>query len=121
MKLAVQERRRGMPFDGERMKKVRKARRITQKKLAAILQSAPKMISQYEHGIYQPNASTLDAIANALDCSLDFLFKRTDEVKNVVLSSDEIELLEAGRRIGYDKALANLMSQTMSNRPIGNE
>jgi len=88
--------------------------------LAKQLKTTQKMISQYELGVYQPNATTLDGIANVLGCSLDYLFGRS-ATEPVGLSSDENAFLEFGRRIGLKNALDTLMIQTMSNRPVSDQ
>lgn len=119
MERARTESRHRMPFSGDRMRKVRKAKRIKQAQLAGLIRTTQKMISQYERGIYQPNASTLDAIANALDCSLDYLFARTDELE-LGLSRDEREII-AALRSGRVKVVPNIVNQTILNDPINRQ
>jgi transcriptional regulator with XRE-family HTH domain len=58
---------------GERLRAARQARALTLRELAQRLGVSPSMISQIETGRASPSVSTLYAIANELDVSLDEL------------------------------------------------
>ena len=58
---------------GERIKTVRKHRGLTQKALGAVSGTSEITIRQYELGKRQPRVQQLQAIANALDVSTDYL------------------------------------------------
>ena len=61
------------PQMGERLRAARQARRLTLRELAQRLRVSPSMISQIETGRASPSVSTLYAIADELDVSLDEL------------------------------------------------
>jgi transcriptional regulator with XRE-family HTH domain len=61
------------PPMGERLRAARQARGLTLRELAIRLGVSPSMISQIETGRASPSVSTLYAIANELDVSLDDL------------------------------------------------
>jgi transcriptional regulator with XRE-family HTH domain len=58
---------------GERLRSARSARRLSLRELAGRLGVSPSLISQIETGRANPSVSTLYAIANELDVSLDEL------------------------------------------------
>jgi transcriptional regulator with XRE-family HTH domain len=61
------------PQMGERLRAARQARNLTLRDLAQRLGVSPSMISQIETGRASPSVSTLYALANELDVSLDEL------------------------------------------------
>jgi len=61
-----------------RLKELRKAKGISQLKLAMDLNTNQNTISRYETGEREPGIAELIAIANYFDVSLDFLLERTD-------------------------------------------
>ena len=63
---------------GERLKKIRQKRGVTQESLAKIVSISPSSISLYERGIREPNLSMLISIAKALDVSTDYLLGLTN-------------------------------------------
>jgi transcriptional regulator with XRE-family HTH domain len=66
------------PQMGGRLRTARQARRYTLRELAQRLGVSPSMISQIETGRASPSVSTLYAIANELDVSLDDLLFNND-------------------------------------------
>lgn len=56
-----------------RMKELRKARKINQSQLAALIGVSTSAIGMYEQGRRDPDTGTLLNIARALDVSLDYL------------------------------------------------
>ncbi|HUG48834.1 MAG TPA: XRE family transcriptional regulator [Candidatus Limnocylindria bacterium] len=69
----VQPARTAYPPMGERLRSARQARNLTLRELAQRLGVSPSMISQIETGRASPSVSTLYAMANELDVSLDEL------------------------------------------------
>ena len=69
--------------DGEqmRLKELRKARGISQLKLAMDLSTNQNTISRYETGEREPGIVELIALANYFDVSVDYLLERTDNPK----------------------------------------
>lgn len=55
------------------IKKMREKRNLTQKQLAELLGVKQSNISRWEAGTYQPNATTLKKMADALNCRIDDL------------------------------------------------
>ncbi|MDE6672159.1 MAG: helix-turn-helix domain-containing protein [Ruminococcus sp.] len=62
----------------KRLKELRKAKRITQQRLAIELNLTQKMISRYERGERQADYQTLIALADYFNVSIDYLLERTD-------------------------------------------
>ena len=58
---------------GDRIRELRKGKKMTQRELAALSDMAENTIRQYELHLRQPKVAQLKNIANALDCSLDYL------------------------------------------------
>ncbi len=69
----LQTARAAYPQMGERLRAARQARGLTLRELAQRLGVSPSMVSQIETGRASPSVSTLYAIANELDVSLDEL------------------------------------------------
>ncbi len=61
-----------------RLKSLRKARHITQIKLAMDLSISQNSISRYETGEREADYKTLIRLADYFDVSIDYLLERTD-------------------------------------------
>lgn len=61
-----------------RLKELRKAKNISQLKLAMDLNTNQNTISRYETGEREPGISDLIKIADYFDVSLDYLLERTN-------------------------------------------
>lgn len=72
-------------------------------------------ISEWENERILPDPLTLEKLASALDCSIDFFFKRTDQIRVNDLSDEEYALILDWRR-GNKNALDDAMLTKM-NRP----
>ena len=96
---------------GERIKKIRLEKGITQKQLAELLNTSQQNLAQYESGKRNPKIETLQKIADALDMPLIFLVeddlldaailpyedsegKLIDEKVNEIMTNKEISLEE---------------------------
>ncbi len=64
-----------------RLKEIRKAKGISQLKLALGLNTNQNTISRYETGEREPGLVELVAIADYFDVSVDYLLERTDNPK----------------------------------------
>ena len=64
-----------------RLKELRKAKNISQLKLALDLNMNQNSISRYETGEHQADYKTLIALADYFDVSIDYLLERTDNPK----------------------------------------
>lgn len=62
-----------------RLKELRKAKRISQLKLATDLNTNQNTISRYETGEREPGITELIRIADYFNVSLDYLLERTDD------------------------------------------
>ena len=62
-----------------RIKDLRKARRITQLKMAMDLNMSQNTISRYESGEREPGIAELIRIADYVHVSIDYLVGRTDD------------------------------------------
>ena len=61
-----------------RLKELRKARRITQLKLAMDLNLTQNTVSRYETGEREPGIAELVRIADYFHISVDYMLERTD-------------------------------------------
>ena len=88
---------------GERIKTVRKHRGLTQKALGAISGTSEITIRQYELGKRQPRIKQLQAIANALDVSTDYLIGEHHLKSAIDMNSSFIlsRILEGIRESGF--------------------
>ena len=64
-----------------RLKLLRKARKISQLKLALDLNMNQNSISRYENGEREADYATLIKFADYFDVSIDYLLERTDNPK----------------------------------------
>lgn len=62
-----------------RIRELRKARRITQLKMALDLDMSQNTISRYESGEREPGIAELIRIADYFRVSIDYLVERTDD------------------------------------------
>lgn len=82
---------------GEQIKKHRKEKGLSQKRLGEILNVSDVMISQWEKGVRNPKYDTLEKIANALQISvLDLMdirsyLKYQEEYKNEILTKEHLD------------------------------
>ncbi len=65
----------------KRLKELRKAKKISQLKLALDLNMNQNSISRYETGEHQADYKTLIAFADYFNVSIDYLLERTDNPK----------------------------------------
>ncbi|MFD2133301.1 helix-turn-helix domain-containing protein [Pseudogracilibacillus auburnensis] len=63
---------------GDRLKKLRSDKRITQEKLGKKVNVTKVSISGYENGNRSPDTETLQRLANYFEVSVDYLLGRTD-------------------------------------------
>ena len=64
---------------GERLKKARNAKNLSQQTLADIIGKSLNTVGLYERGLRQPSLETLCLLADTLEVSVDYLLARTDE------------------------------------------
>ena len=64
---------------GQKIKELRKKKKISQLKLALDLNMNQNSISRYENGLREADYQTLIAFADYFQVSLDYLLERTDK------------------------------------------
>jgi transcriptional regulator with XRE-family HTH domain len=69
---------RNMDKFAERLKQLRSARKISQTRLAHLLDVSPRVYNRWENGVATPHFDTIVKIADILDVSLDELAARKD-------------------------------------------
>ncbi len=79
---------------GNRIKEIRKERKITQEKLAELIDIEPNNVSKIENGKNYPSAENLAKIAQALNTEIHELFifnqhKPIEEIKSYVIREVE--------------------------------
>lgn len=62
----------------QRIKELRKEKRLTQVQLAQLVGCTQPMITLWESGECEPTASAILKLSEALDCSTDYLLGKTD-------------------------------------------
>ena len=62
----------------ERLKARREALGLSQSDLARSVGLTPQAVSAYENGVRRASGDVIAAIADALDCSADYLLGRTE-------------------------------------------
>ncbi|MDH7577151.1 MAG: helix-turn-helix transcriptional regulator [Bacillota bacterium] len=63
----------------ERLRELRKTRKLSQTKLAAEVGISQRVISDFENGTGLPSFNVLIALADFFDVSLDYLVGRSDD------------------------------------------
>lgn len=112
---------------GEKIKKVREAKGLSQKEVALTLSMNPSQYSKIENGKVDPQFSSIEKIANALGVSIadivnsDNVFSEIDSLnKSVIEKVQLIEQLDEKQKESIfniiDMALYNLkLKKTLSN------
>lgn len=85
---------------GERLKNLRKARKLSQKEVANALNISVSVLSNYESSERTPSLENLVALANFYRCSTDYLlgfekYTPTSTLDVSALSEEQIQLLRA--------------------------
>ena len=81
---------------GERLKRARNAKNLSQQALADIIGKSLNTVGLYERGLRQPSLETLCLLADTLEVSVDYLLARTDERQSMYagVSGDGLSLEE---------------------------
>lgn len=100
----------------KRLKKLRKDKSISQKKLAEELNLSPSTIAMYETNKRKPDSETLEKISSFFEVSIDYLLGLTnekspaDKIKKAI--SDDPELADAWEKLSQREDLQLLFKQT---------
>lgn len=74
---------------GANIKKIRKARKVSQKELSESVALSRSSIANMESGLHQPSIYTIYEIAVTLDCELDDLLPTIDSYGKSLVKLDE--------------------------------
>lgn len=84
---------------GKRMAEIRRAHKMTQEKLADLLEVSPKHISHSERGVSSLSLRNLIAFCSLFECSLDYLILgRTCDIIVSKLPTEITEILTFGTK-----------------------
>lgn len=86
-----------------RLKELRKARGISQQKLATHLNVARSTVAMWETGASAPDYEALDKIADFFDVTTDYILGRTDDPHVIQESVDFLETVSARVRLTTTK------------------
>jgi transcriptional regulator with XRE-family HTH domain len=89
---------------GDRLKKLREEQKVTQIKLAEILNISRDTYAQYEIDRRVPEYGTLEKLADYFDVSLDYLVGRSN-YRHIIRSGEELERVI---NLSDDKALEKI-------------
>jgi transcriptional regulator with XRE-family HTH domain len=115
----------------ENIKRLRRARDITQDELASLLSITPQAVSKWEQGGGLPDISMLPTLAETLDCTVDELLGmekiRGEELRRIIhkfetdmthTPANLKELMSAVRRYPTNVKLLHLATMTLPNYAI---
>jgi transcriptional regulator with XRE-family HTH domain len=77
----------------ERLKQLRSDRKITQTRLAQLLDVSPRVYNRWETGVATPHFDTIVRIADILDVTLDELAARKDTDQQLKIHNPELHRL----------------------------
>lgn len=81
-------------FDGKRVLQRRKQLGISQEDLALLVGVSQHQISKYERNANNPRADILEALADALQTTTDYLLQRTDVPERPLRGEGDLDDLE---------------------------
>ena len=91
---------------GEKIKRLRKSRRLTQEQMAELIDIAPRNLINIELGVNFPKAETLEKILVALDVSLQKLFETDHLVDDKDLIAEIYRIIDDSKN---DRATLEMM------------
>ena len=102
---------------GKNLKIMRKLNNITQSEMARKVNASRSCISNYESGKRQPDAETINFIADFFDVSIDYLMGRSS-VKLSVKNEKELEELQNLNRKANAIKILDLNNASLSTRCV---
>lgn len=93
---------------GRRIKEARTSINISQLELGKRLGVSQSMIAQYENNLRNPKLETLQKIADALGCTVDYLLGDVPEPDGKLVFADEIETPDPKREDRIDRELEGI-------------
>ena len=94
----------------ERLKELRKARKLSQGDVAKVLGVTRPAISQYEAGIREPSYEMLEVLADYFNVDMDYLLGRTDKTTTIAVPT-------SGHQTGYYNPETAKAAQEMLDDP----
>lgn len=96
---------------GDRLKKRREDKGLTQQQLGKLINVSDATINRYERDLREPGIETIKLLSRVLDCSTDYLLGLSDHTRPKTLKeTEEIELdfrIAASKEDGYGQAPSN--------------
>ena len=104
-------------MDGERLKRLRKEKKLTQTELGKIINVTKVSISGYESGDRTPDTDNLRRLSDFFGVSSDYLLGRTDNPNQIdyINSNEEDEKIMLIKRITRDFPEVDLMFDDMKS------
>lgn len=78
----------------DRIKELRKTKKLSQEKLADMIGVTKQAVSQYERGVRKPDIPTIDALCDVFNVSSDYLLGK-DNVTLRFVGRDELKKLDS--------------------------
>ncbi len=109
---------------GEKIKRLRKGKRLSQVELAEQVEINSNHLSRLERGVFRPSAEVLRRLAGALDASVDYLLSEEDQeapdvrIENKPLAERVklIEQLEAGDQEALMRVIDSMLTKQRMRR-----
>ncbi|WP_296877679.1 helix-turn-helix transcriptional regulator [Thomasclavelia sp.] len=73
---------------GEKLKKLRKDRGMTQTELAKKLGTTQSTIYKYENGLRTVHITALETIAEVFQTSIDFFLEKNNKLERIIIAND---------------------------------
>lgn len=104
-------------MDGERLKRLRKEKKLTQTELGKIINVTKVSISGYESGDRTPDTDNLRRLSDFFGVSSDYLLGRTDNPNQIdyINNKEEDEKIMLIRKITRDFPEVDLMFEDMKS------
>jgi transcriptional regulator with XRE-family HTH domain len=103
---------------GQRLRKLRDKKGITQKELSKILNLSESAIGMYERGEREPNFETINKLADYFEVEVDYLLGRTDDPTPPGEKSKPYYALTKKDERDIAKDLERMMSDLESNESM---
>jgi transcriptional regulator with XRE-family HTH domain len=99
---------------GQRMKKAREDKGLTQKDLADILYLGESTISFYESDKREPKFDVLCKLSEALEVSIDYLLGRSNKKGSSINTDNDIQPTPPERYRSFQKKIGDLSPESLS-------
>lgn len=86
---------------GERIRSLRKQKKLTQPQLAELINKKISTISAYENGVFDPSIPTIFELCKAFDVSADYLLFGKEKTPDDTLTLANNDLLDKFSKLDY--------------------